>query len=719
MVLDKPAYRFNGRLPAALDQLKARPQWITWTYVWKDGPEGKPGKWTKPPLSAHVGRPAKGGAQNPDNWGTFDQAVATQRRHQLAGVGYVITRDDNITGIDIDHCINDSGSYNETAAEVLSYAETYAEVSPSGEGIRLFCLGKYAGGVVKKDAIGVEVYIDLRYLTVTGDQIDGTPCEIAPAPRTLAFLAELAQVAAEPETPACAPPRPTGGDFFANVNAEALARLDQWVPQLHPNARKHATGAWRIPSKALGRGLEEDLSYHPTGIRDHGEENGLTPIDAVLRYGAAPGNAIEAAFWLCRRMSVEPAALGWKGAVKPVTLKIAPLRSASDDKRQAQPERPALVVISGDDDAPIPPRQWLLGTTFCRGFVSALVAPGGTGKTALRLLQLMSLATGRQLTGETVHHRTRVLWLVLEDDNDEARRRIRAARLYYDIPAEELNGWFFRLVLTHRDGKVVALDDKGQIVPGELAETVTTIIKTHGIGAASFDPFVKAHGVEENDNKAIDAVMQVLTVIANEQRVAIDTVHHVSKGAMEPGNADKGRGASAMKDAARLSRTLTTMSADEARTYDIQEKDRRSYVRYDDAKVNLAPIGATTWFQLVGVSLGNGTPEYPNGDNVQTVKPWAPPDTFEGISSFIANQVLDRIDAGTPAGERYTADPRGDRAAWAVVKEAIPRKTEMEARLIIKTWVRNGVLEVREYESKALKKKDAKGLFLVSSRRPG
>jgi hypothetical protein len=39
---------------------------------------------------------------------------------------------------------------------------------------------------------------------------------------------------------------------------------------LHPAARyQHGTLAWRISPEDLGRpGLEEDLSYHPTGISD-------------------------------------------------------------------------------------------------------------------------------------------------------------------------------------------------------------------------------------------------------------------------------------------------------------------------------------------------------------------------------------------------------------------------------------------------------------------
>jgi RecA-family ATPase len=84
---------------------------------------------------------------------------------------------------------------------------------------------------------------------------------------------------------------------------------------------------------------------------------------------------------------------------------------------------------AGDDDAPIPPRGWLLGNIFCRQFMSMLLAGGGVGKTALRYAQYLSLTTGRPLTGDHVFQRCRVLVVSLEDSPDELRRRMRAAML--------------------------------------------------------------------------------------------------------------------------------------------------------------------------------------------------------------------------------------------------------------------------------------------------
>src|SRR6476619_1759865 len=86
---------------------------------------------------------------------------------------------------------------------------------------------------------------------------------------------------------------------------------------------------------------------------------------------------------------------------------------------------------AGDDPGPIPPRQWLLGNQFCRGFISSIVAAGGTGKSALRLVQLISLAIGRPLCGQHVFRRCRVLLISLEDDHNEMERRIKAVLDHY------------------------------------------------------------------------------------------------------------------------------------------------------------------------------------------------------------------------------------------------------------------------------------------------
>jgi hypothetical protein len=377
---------------------------------------------------------------------------------------------------------------------------------------------------------------------------------------------------------------------------------------------------------------------------------------------------------------------------------------------------------AGEDDWTIPPRKWLLGNVYCRSFVSSLVADGGIGKTALRLAQALSLTTGRAFTGENVFQRCRVLFVSLEDDRNELRRRVRAAMLHHGIEPEEIDGRLFLAAPEGKAGKLVTVDPRTKrptisVMKAELE----AVIKREQIDVLILDPLVKAHDVEENDNSAMDVVIQTLSTLAVEHDIAVDVLHHTSKGAADPGNADRGRGASAVKNGARLVYTLTQMSTDEAGRFGIDESDRRSFVRMDSGKVNITPpLASAKWFRIVGVSLGNPDPLYPNGDRVQTVEPWAPPQMWEGISNDMLQRILADIDAGVPAdpergisgGGRYSdAANAKTRAAWPVVARHVPGKQEKQCRQLIADLVKQKRLVARGYHDPN-DRKERSGLFL-------
>jgi hypothetical protein len=375
---------------------------------------------------------------------------------------------------------------------------------------------------------------------------------------------------------------------------------------------------------------------------------------------------------------------------------------------------------AGDDLALIPARGWLLGNIFCRRFLSMLLAAGGTGKTALRYAQYLSLASGKSLTGEHVFQRSRVLIISLEDDADELRRRIRAVMIRHSISADDLRGWLFLSAPGRSAGKLATADRDGIVRSSALADEIERVVAKRGIDLIAIDPFVKSHSVGENSNDAVDAVAQILTDILAKHNIAGDAPHHVRKGGTEPGNADAGRGASAARDAARLVYTLAQMTPQEAETFGIPEQQRQSYVRMDSAKVNItAPLRQAHWFRLVGIPLGNATEMYPAGDTVQTVEPWVPPETWGDVSSIVLNEILTEIDAGLPGGNRYS-DARNvaeDRAAWRVITRRVPDKPGGQAREIIRTWVKSGVLVRETYENPATRK-DVIGLRVDNTKRP-
>jgi hypothetical protein len=263
------------------------------------------------------------------------------------------------------------------------------------------------------------------------------------------------------------------------------------------------------------------------------------------------------------------------------------------------------------------------------------------------------------------------------------------------------------------------LDTKGRIQRGTLADVLESVVVNRRIDIVSLDPFVKAHSVDENSNSAIDDVAQVLSDLAAKHNIAVDIPHHTRKGSADPGNAERGRGASATKDASRLTYTLTTMSAEEAKAFGIAEEERRLFMRMDSAKVNIAPpMGKAKWFKLVGVRLDNGNDEYPNGDEVQTVELWKPPKLWEDLAAATLNAALTEIDAGMPNGQRFSsAGPARDRAAWRVVQKHCQDRTEAQCREIVRIWLKNGVLYETNYDD-PIERKERKGLCLDTSKRP-
>jgi hypothetical protein len=457
----------------ALAELKSRARWVAWKWQERDG------KRTKPPIDPHTGGYAR--TSDCSTWGSYEQAAQRAVECDLPGVGYVLGDDDgDLTGIDLDKCMSASGKPKPWAREILDYRETYAEVSPSGRGIRLLARGKISAAI-KFDPAKVELYGGGRYLTITGNQVEGSPDTINDAPRMLTALRERVElhkrtwVALEKAGPDIAvvarekgsikqaiaafdrgerpkiqqvssensakvsnsihgspfPKRGAlwsdvvrferrereGDPFFRNVNSAALQCLLTWVPALFPGAKAGNKG-YRVSSAILGRDREEDLSFTPQGIKDFGEHDmgdprhgSRTPIDVVLEYTAAD-TAADAALWLCDRMGIEPATLGWRGG-----------GAKAESERNDQKLGSRLTYF--DDCDQVASKQWIMKGLIARGETSSWIAPPGKGKSALLACLAIHVAAGKDWLKFRSKERCGVLYLAFER-GDLTKRRFAA-----------------------------------------------------------------------------------------------------------------------------------------------------------------------------------------------------------------------------------------------------------------------------------------------------
>jgi hypothetical protein len=159
-------------------------RWVVWSYKWKEG------KWNKVPQKANGGGNLSW--KDPNGWLSYDRAVslASSQPSKFDGIGIIINGA-GLAGIDLDHCII-NGQIKPWVRALLDCAETYAEISPSGEGIRTIALdGGQNYKTIAKSERGIELYTTGRFLTITGDHISGTPHDICVAPRTVSAVEVL------------------------------------------------------------------------------------------------------------------------------------------------------------------------------------------------------------------------------------------------------------------------------------------------------------------------------------------------------------------------------------------------------------------------------------------------------------------------------------------------------------------------------------------------
>ena len=150
----------HPRFTAMPAELKALAQWVLWRYALD-----KNGRWTKIPMRVDGQR--KASSTYPDTWASFERVAAAYHQfHNVDGVGFVLTDQDPVVGIDLDHVFNDAGGLKPWVTCIMDLLHTYTERSPSGEGLRLFAFGALPSG--RRKVGDIEGYTKTRVLTVTG-----------------------------------------------------------------------------------------------------------------------------------------------------------------------------------------------------------------------------------------------------------------------------------------------------------------------------------------------------------------------------------------------------------------------------------------------------------------------------------------------------------------------------------------------------------------------
>lgn len=159
--------------PDAIPQeMRACSRWGLWRY------ETRGSKPTKIPFSPVSGHEAS--STNPHDWTTFEHACSVLRqRARFDGLGFRLG--EPWAGVDLDGCRDpETGDLAPEAAAIIEALDSYTEVSPSGNGVKLFLKGHLPPGRRRTkapwaplggDHADIEMYDMGRYFTVTGEGI--------------------------------------------------------------------------------------------------------------------------------------------------------------------------------------------------------------------------------------------------------------------------------------------------------------------------------------------------------------------------------------------------------------------------------------------------------------------------------------------------------------------------------------------------------------------
>lgn len=251
----------------AIAQLKAIAphNFIVWKY--QDQSEA-PQNDKKPPFWSS-GEIYKG---RHEKWEQYSIVAEAYHAGRFAGIGFVLTNT-KVICIDIDECIVD-GDIAPYALDAINILKTYAEVSPSGAGIKIF--GTYEGDMQKVGdwitlpGIKIEVYNGrseaFHYMTITGAHIPQSPVKINQIGFTN-YRKYEAMYRADYATATVDAPPPQEATFTTATTAAATA-----LPGINEARRisrfdVYAPAYWEGVKRNAEASLQSDPQWHPARRR--------------------------------------------------------------------------------------------------------------------------------------------------------------------------------------------------------------------------------------------------------------------------------------------------------------------------------------------------------------------------------------------------------------------------------------------------------------------
>ena len=381
------------------DVLRALPGWLVWRYEQVEG-EKKP---RKTPYYTAGGKRhgAHGRPEDRQQLTTFDAARSAAARRGFDGVGFCPMPEWGITALDFDACVA-AGGVDPAVERIV--AGTYAEFSPSGNGVRAFVRGALVGNRKSNrgQAIGFETFHSNGFVTFTGNVLPIT--ELTEAQNTVAEPGPELLALCEDRFGHTEPSAPADGTSPLGLTIEQLREaLDVLPRDMHYDDWLRVGMALHHETSGEEVGWQLWDEWSATSGKYGGSEYGRYKWDSFGRGGQRPTTA----HFLVRTANDHGARIEIAQLEADDFEVVTPAAAPASDK----PSR--FKVVAASDFASGKPPTWLVKDVLPAADLLLLIGESQAGKSFVALDLAMAIALGVPWRGKRVRQ-GRVVYIAAE-----------------------------------------------------------------------------------------------------------------------------------------------------------------------------------------------------------------------------------------------------------------------------------------------------------------
>lgn len=245
---------------------------------------------------------------------------------------------------------------------------------------------------------------------------------------------------------------------------------------------------------------------------------------------------------------------------------VAPARP-SPDSAPAKPDAPRFKLPEfsgcGEDElnnAKLHPKCIVENMYYSD--VGALFAPGGVGKTTLKIYESICIALGRDLWGCPVINPGKTIIMTAEDSKDLILARMREMMNSMRLTPIERGIVMSHIMVIDVSGDIQRLaesDTANNLVITSLADSIVERYQNDHIAQFIFDPAIRFGPGERYINDGEDMIIIACRRIVRGLGCMVQIIHHTGKANARSGSLDQysGRGGSAFSDGCRMVTVLS------------------------------------------------------------------------------------------------------------------------------------------------------------------